>query len=78
MSYHKSFSTSDIKSQLKDYRKVRDFSKVKRGEFLKYLVKCDDDNREMLRQKLKRWEKQCKVFDELSECLKNCEDEEQD
>ena len=38
----------------------------------------DDDNREMLRQKLKRWEKQCKVFDELSECLKNCEDEEQD
>ena len=47
MSYHKSFLTSDIKSQLKDYRKVRDFSKVKRGEFLKYLVKCDDDNREM-------------------------------
>ena len=43
MSLHKYFTKDDIKTHLKDYRKIKNFDKITKGIHIKYLVKSDNN-----------------------------------
>jgi hypothetical protein len=43
MSFHKKFATEDIKQHLKDYKRIKNFDIIKKGEHIKYLIKSDND-----------------------------------